>query len=148
MTTIGFTGARETTPIQAAWVRDLIAGMEAGTYVTGACTGVDEAVARAVAGLWPDARNVILVPANRSCISPGFLTAMGRVGAEIVPMAPGTDYRDRNQAIVDLSDRLVGIPPFREDHPACRRSGTWQTIRMARRACLRVDVHILTEECP
>jgi 16S rRNA G527 N7-methylase RsmG len=58
VTTIGFTGARETNARQAAFIRApvakleadaLVAKLEADAYVSGACTGVDEVVARAVA---------------------------------------------------------------------------------------------------
>jgi len=41
-------------------------------------------------------------------------------------------YRDRNQIIVDRCELLVAVPEGLESqHP---RSGTWMTVRMARRA--------------
>lgn len=41
-------------------------------------------------------------------------------------------YAERNQDIVDSADQLVAFPQFPEWDDASRRSGTWQTVRMAR----------------
>lgn len=40
----------------------------------------------------------------------------------------------RNQDIVDESAILVAAPQFPENHVNSKRSGTWQTVRMARKA--------------
>lgn len=85
MTSIGFTGAREATGPQIEYIRHQVSLIEADAYVTGACTGADEAVALAVADWWPTSRNRILVPANQACVTPGFLDYMSlRSGVEIV----------------------------------------------------------------
>lgn len=52
-------------------------------------------------------------------------------------------YRTRNERIVALADRLVAFPERAEDDPRSRRSGTWMTVRIARRAGKPVDIHIL-----
>jgi hypothetical protein len=154
MTIIGFTGAREVTPMQRLYIRAVLRHLPADTYVTGACTGVDEVIARAVAEYYPDARNLIVVPSGRSYVSHAFLVDMARAGATINLMAPGTTYKDRNQVIVDQSQRLVGFPAFAEGHDKGQTSGTWPTIRMARRAFVaglhieEPDVRILTELVP
>jgi len=44
------------------------------------------------------------------------------------------EYRERNERIVDQCSVLYAFPAFPEDHPRSRRSGTWLTIRMARKA--------------
>lgn len=49
-------------------------------------------------------------------------------GDEIVE---ALDYRERNQAIVDACDFIIGFPHTMVE---IRRSGTWMTIRMARAA--------------
>ena len=43
-------------------------------------------------------------------------------------------YRKRNQAIVDAASLLIAAPHRAEDDSASTRSGTWMTIRMARKA--------------
>jgi hypothetical protein len=43
-------------------------------------------------------------------------------------------YRKRNQAIVDAASLLIATPHRAEDDSRSTRSGTWMTIRMARRA--------------
>lgn len=52
---------------------------------------------------------------------------------ELLPERP---YLDRNRAIVDVSGRLLACP----DGPDRLRSGTWSTIRYARRSGLAVRV--------
>jgi hypothetical protein len=43
-------------------------------------------------------------------------------------------FKDRNQAIINESVALFGVAMYPEDHEWSRRSGTWQTIRMGRKA--------------
>jgi hypothetical protein len=76
---------------------------------------------------------VIVVPTNRSCITPGFVEEMAALGAEILEMPSGTSYRDRNQRIVDLSDGMVGVPPFACGMPSSSPNGA--AARLARSAC-------------
>jgi hypothetical protein len=43
-------------------------------------------------------------------------------------------YRERNQDIVNAVDLLIATPAQPEADPRSKRSGTWMTIRLARRA--------------
>jgi hypothetical protein len=43
-------------------------------------------------------------------------------------------YKTRNWNIVNVSDVLIACPAYPENDKGSRRSGTWQTVRMARRA--------------
>lgn len=52
---------------------------------------------------------------------------------------PVRPFAARNQDIVDASGTLIGLPPTEPDDELTR-SGTWQTIRMGRRAGIRVVV--------
>lgn len=47
---------------------------------------------------------------------------------------PRKIYNERNQDIVDICDVLIAVPQWPEHYPQSQRSGTWQTIHMARRA--------------
>lgn len=144
MVVIGVTGSRTIeTERQRRHVIDVI-----DHYVTprdwlihGACVGVDELCAKCA---WDNDAAVIMavVPPNRSLVSEKAVSLSGLVE----DIAPGPNgYKRRNQTIVDESDRILAFPGYPEDHPKSRRSGTWQTIRMARRAGIPVRVYVLSE---
>lgn len=144
MITAGFTGSRDITDDEALKIQEELRKINASAYVTGACIGVDQLIAEFVHVAWPNRKNVIIVPANRSRVNMKFVDYMSRQeNTEIIYMPPGTSYAHRNQAIVDRSDVLVGFPAYRESHVASQRSGTWQTIRKAKLAQKSVVVKIL-----
>jgi len=122
-------------------IREAVQSLPEGTrVVTGACIGVDAEVAYLAYGTY---HVHTVVPADRSRVDPQWRDYCDTF--EEMPV--GTTYRDRNQRIVDLSTRLIGIAQAPEDDIHSRRSGTWQTIRMARRAGKAVDVRLLTTTC-
>jgi hypothetical protein len=138
--TVGFTGTRSIRDCDLERIRAIVLGLPPGTtIVTGACIGVDAIVARIAHS--PRYRVHTIVPANRSRVDP-YWRKHCDVSEE---MALGTDYRARNERIVELSDRLIAIAEYPEDHHRAQRSGTWQTVRIARRAGKTVEVHILNE---
>jgi hypothetical protein len=70
-------------------------------------------------------------------------------------MPAGTTYADRNAVLVKRGTFVCGLPAYPEDDPRSRRSGTWQTIRMARRAgklsrwdCVKPPFHGRIEKYP
>jgi hypothetical protein len=80
-----------------------------------------------------------IVPADRSRVDPYWRDHCDT----FEEMPSGTDYRARNERIVELSDRLVALPEYPEDDHWSRRSGTWMTVRIARRAGKPVAVVVL-----
>lgn len=152
--TIGFTGSRQPFHDPAEILTRTLTGLyRAGQFVTGACTGVDADLGRFLAQAYPDVPQTVIVPAARDRIDRWWLKPDGdrsrlypEVTIDVRLMPPGTDYRDRNQAIVDLSTILVGYPQLPEKDPAMRRSGSWQTIRMAR--AKGIPVHVFPLEDP
>ena len=52
----------------------------------------------------------------------------------VIKMQPGTDYQARNARLVAEATAVFGLPAYPEEDPRSERSGTWQTIRIARRA--------------
>lgn len=139
--TLGFTGSR-VVPIDMAgevlYLAEQI-GADAPGFVTGGCVGIDHTVGRFLAGRYPKRYHVVIVPANRSRVA-AWWRAEEFQHVVVVEMAPGTSYADRNQAIVDASEQLVGFPAEPEEHPSSRRSGSWQTIRMAARIHSRAPI--------
>ena len=155
-TRYGFSGTRYLRDLRRAGELVVVGELEAvladaperAEYTTGACVGTDAFIG---AWLWrhaPRALHRVVVPADRSRVESWWLhrairEAAGSYGVEVEEMGPGTSYRDRNLRIVERSDVLVAFPAYGEDDPRSLRSGTWQTVRMARRAGLEVRVVVL-----
>lgn len=131
--TISFTASREGfAPVPSVVVNVLCQVPDADRYMTGACTGGDAFIGRWLRENRAFAEHVVVVPADRSRVeywwdaSDPFVT--------VLDMPEGTTYADRNAELVSWADVVFGLPAYPEDDPRSLRSGTWQTIRMARRA--------------
>ncbi|HVQ45150.1 MAG TPA: hypothetical protein VMT30_09450 [Candidatus Saccharimonadia bacterium] len=138
--TVGFSGTRSAGHRDAGRIADIVSDLPPDcTVVTGGCIGVDMLVA--VAAHQRGLKVHTVLPADRSRVG-----RFWRQHCDIFEeMPPGTDYRARNERIVELSDRLITIPEASEDDPRSRRSGTWMTVRIARRAGKPVQVELLDE---
>lgn len=122
----GFTGTREgVLAAQRRALHHLFATLEAESFVTlhhGGCVGADESAHRAwAAEQWPWHRILIHSPTDAALFAKQFT---GEVW--ILPPKP---YLVRNRDIVNASEMLVACP----NGPEKQRSGTWSTIRYARR---------------
>jgi len=130
---VGFSGTQDgMTPIQRATVSVVL--MEAvlgnaGFPVVlhhGDCIGADEEAHELAGGMEID----------RHAHPPDKDVKRAFTVAEF--SEPPKPYRVRNQDIVDVTKQLVAAPSGAEaDQP---RSGTWMTVRMARRAGLTVTI--------
>ena len=139
---IGFTATRTMAPTGVSILRyQLIRLPVADRYVSGGARGGDAYIGWFLAGKYPKARHTVIVPADRSQVNPWWQICP--VPVEVIEMPEGTTYKDRNQAIVEKSGVLAGFPAHPEDHGQSRRSGTWQTIRIARKEKMPVTWHTL-----
>lgn len=140
----GFSAARHLTNAGRALILTTLMPLPGDEYITGGAIGGDALLGRTLWALYPAALHTVIVPANRQQVDPWWTTVASSVN--VLYMPPGSTYEDRNQRIVDMSNRIYGYPRFPENDPRSRRSGTWQTIRMARRAGKPYGVHILERE--
>jgi hypothetical protein len=145
MSIIGFSATRAITSAHRSAIRPFLADLDADGYVTGGCVGGDAFIARTLVRLYPQARHIVVVPADRSRVEYWWLHCKPVDHLQVILMSPGTSHRDRNVDIVERSSRLITFPLFTETDLLSRRSGTWQTVRLARRAGLPVDTHILAQ---
>jgi hypothetical protein len=142
--TLSFTGSREVPPgvgeiIGPALKESLTIGPGLIRFVTGACKGVDAHIAAWLLRNCPLSPQLVVVPDNRRHVVPWYeldeFEPLKRAGLlEVEYMPPGTTYKQRNARVVELGDRLVAFPLHREFDLGSRRSGSWQTIRIARKA--------------
>ena len=123
MSVVGFTGTQNgMTDVQKAHVRGWLYSLRATEFHHGDCIRAD-AEAHAIA-----TRMGINIVAH-----PGFDSKGGspkRAGCQAWSTLPAKSYRVRNADIVRASNFLIAAPRSLE----VKRSGTWMTIRMARKA--------------
>lgn len=138
-----FTGPVELSAAGAAVVRRAVGRLEgAECFISGAAHGVDTAAAFAALDCFPSVLHRVYVPAawhNRDAVA-----ELRERGAEIVQVGGGASaaesYMARNDRMVGDCTDLVGFPLTLDEE---LRSGTWATIRRARRVGRRVSLHPL-----
>jgi hypothetical protein len=118
---IGFTGTREGMQnIQKSVVSDLLLHRFPAWLHHGVCVGADEQVHR--------------IAINLGIFVAGHPPTNQRYRAWLPhfdKLYPEQEYLTRNHEIVDACDELIATPANDEEHSP--RSGTWATIRYARR---------------
>lgn len=142
---ISVTGTRTLSNRECAYVEQVMrAILNPGDEVTvGCCTGTDALVAR-LAYATEGVRVHAVVPAVPS--DSKWLDPEWRRYCHTFHQMPPSDepYRARNAVVIGRGDILVGFPSKPEDDPSQRRSGTWMTIRMARRTSIGIQIHVLS----
>jgi hypothetical protein len=102
-------------------------------FTTGAAFGVDTLAARIAVVRLPDTVHRIVAPAklHNDELAPALIRDYGsNRRIELVQMPEGSSYLDRNEYMVDLCDVLLAFPDTERE---MLRSGTWHTVRAARR---------------
>lgn len=100
--------------------------------IDGLCVGMDELVAVTLVPFGFTVHGAC--PANRYKVSQRAIELCTSI--EYMPMF--TSYMQRNDRIVELSDILIAFPKAETEE---LRSGTWATIRRARKKGIPVFIH-------
>lgn len=123
---IGFTGTQlGMTETQQAALKDYLRVRQVDRFHHGDCVGADEQAHDIARSLRIDV--VLHPPTSQS----------KRAFCKAQYIEPQRPYLDRNLHIVDAADLLIACPSRRQP---ILRSGTWATIRQARRRNVRVLV--------
>ena len=106
-------------------------------HIVGGCIGGDAVLARL---LYLRGRMVhVVLPADRSKVDPEWQLYC----TSFEEMPPSTTYRQRDERMVELGTRCIGIANRPEKHGASIYSGAWMTIRIAIAAGLPTETTIL-----
>jgi hypothetical protein len=128
MEVLGFTGTqRGMNDLQRVLFIGFVRGAEPTAFHHGDCVGADAQAHCIVRHLFPACRIVIHPPIVDS--KRAFMQ-----GDEVLPPK---EYLERNRDIVAACDVLVAVP-FEDEEQL--RSGTWSTVRAARRSAKRMSI--------
>jgi hypothetical protein len=127
---VGFTGTRRgMTPEQWMAVHSLLQQWKVTSAIHGACHGADREFDQLVRHLHPLVF-MHLRPSNPSQAEWARRQQYGPLDPHRVSVYPEAPPLVRNRAIVSVSDRMIATPGTATE---VMRSGTWATIRWARR---------------
>lgn len=129
MHSIGFTGTTAVTNLQAVYIDAIIRDLTADRFVSGCANGVDTVAALSAWSEHWTAKHLLLVP-EAKYHNERLVLYMGKHPDVEVRQVPG-GYLKRDDAIVKESNELVAFPRTARE---ILRSGTWATIRRARKA--------------
>ncbi len=119
---VGFTGTRQgATYEQLNWLYGFIEQIPELEFHHGACLGADQAAACSVA----DYHGATLIAHPCKLVNFKSRRALGVSGK----ILPEKDPLERNKDIVDATELLIAFPSGPEE----LRSGTWSTVRFARK---------------
>jgi hypothetical protein len=118
---------------------ELIFRRELDVLVSGGAYGIDSIVPPHALTLYPEAHVHLIVPATLQH-NTGLYQQLSSMAPDRVrtPFEVPGSYMDRNDAVIANSTRLLAFP---ETKTELQRSGTWATVRRARKA--RMDVAIV-----
>lgn len=121
---LGFTGTREgMTPEQKDELLKLLDELSPAEFHHGACIGADETAAHFVSQELFPMCTVIAHPTRLGLTSYKALNSSDTIHPTLPPL-------DRNRMIVDDSEALIACPKSKDEE---LRSGTWATVRYARK---------------
>ena len=145
MRAIAFTGPVEITDVETFAVRCALERVApADVYISGAAFGVDTAAALAAADLYPAAEHRVYVPA--AWHNEAVVAQLRDRGATVVEVerahSTAASYMARNDLMVADCTALIGFPYTLAEE---LRSGTWATIRRARRSRRAIRLFPLRE---
>ncbi len=121
----------------------------ADTYISGGARGIDTLWTLASFDVWPLARRVLVVPTG---VGAHWNTNLTNFVDEIIEAKPG---RHASQSMMNRNDQLLSsvgpvsiLQAFPRSPTEALRSGTWATVRRARKLDIPVTIFPLTSFLP
>lgn len=143
MTSVAFSGVQNLHDDQylfvSTFVRRHVSKRGNNHFITGAATGVDT-LCHYLCYAWArEAKHTIVVPNSKYNIEVvQFAIAMD---LDVIYMPEGTDPLDRNTKMIEMAHILVAFPGGSKE--LYRGSGTWSTIRRARKKGIPIYIYPL-----
>lgn len=126
-------------PFVAEKVKKHVLPVSIDHIITGAAVGVDTLCHYVSYAYKREARHTIIVPNGRHNFEVvQFAIAMD---LDVIEMPGGTDHLDRNSKMINMADLLVAFPGTKNE--LLRGSGTWSTIRRARKKGILIYIYPL-----
>lgn len=135
-----FTATRDATPEDAHTIQQRLMQLQAVTAIyTGGAPGGDQLIAELALTLFPDALHGLVLPAKRWVDMPFVERWKDRLYGEGYAIH-WTEMHPlkRNSVLVDMGHDALEAFPLRR--PEILRSGTWATVRYARRTGVPVTI--------
>ena len=144
--TIGFTSTRKLREKDPPRIRGVLDTLDADRYVTGGAIGGDALIGLYLVLTQPSKEHIVYVPHNTSQVEWWWETEAARATGAVINVFHGGSYAERNQKIVDAINKLYAFPGYPEQDGHSRRSGTWETIRMAKKRPIDKHICVLRED--
>lgn len=142
---ITFTGTRKPPEHTANLIRWVLLGLPATSgLIVGGAVGVDELVALEAIGMGRGKYVHAVLPCTTDPADLPWLRSVDSV----TQMERGTSFKQRDTRMVEMGDRTIAFPLHPETDATMLRSGTWMTVRIARRAGKfnEQDLYILSQQ--
>jgi len=117
---------------------DLYKSRKPPVFCFGAATGIDTLAGEMCHKYYSEVPRLVIVPSNKKHVDWSFEAW----ATHVYYMPEDTDYKDRNEMLVILSNLLSAYP--NREELSDPRSGTWQCVRQARAARNSVLVNPLS----
>lgn len=124
MTNYGFTGTRKY--VSDKIILELLASLnlsEKDMIITGGCIGLDSSLSHLTKVHYPLVKQIIVMPTNKSQVDLSVIN-----NGEVIKIPAGLSYRDRNEKIVELSEKVIAFWTGQKTY-----SGTYMTINIAKK---------------
>lgn len=147
-----FTGVQHIVGPQFRYINDVLDALRGNVFITGGAYGIDTYVATRLLDMFPKARHICVVPYEYKANEVHHLTMEKR--GELWDMAKPTRKSDvpellRNDYMLELAQELnadtAKLVAFPGGPNEVLRSGTWSTIRYARKREMKIEIHPLSE---
>ena len=140
MESISFSGPTEVNALEEAYIAKVVHDLEADEFNSGGAFGVDSKAALYAWAFHREAKHRLIVP--KGCWHNEKLVEILSKHPSITVEYVEGGYMRRNDRLVEACTRLVALPRTSREE---LRSGTWATIRRARKAGVPVDIYPLSD---
>lgn len=149
-----FTGVRKLMLGQFSYVDEVLEALRGNVFISGGAPGMDQYCSEYCVENFKGAKHIVVIPFNYKQGNDIHLIKMEKAGAEIIYLPRPPRRNDvpelvRNSFMIttamEMNGALAKLVAFPGGPDEVLRSGTWSTIRRARKAGMKIELHPLSE---